>query len=301
MRSIDAQRIELLTRLPRPVSSTKRISRFPGFRRILRFPAYPMAPLPIRHWANQIASTDHDPVVNRPALVSGQYPSFLSSRQHHQLATVGGMRDRDSASNKAAGDLIGRSAIPGVRWRSTAIASQQQVALSRANSFASAAVVPNTSIPAVGPDGAYARRTRSDIGTEWVHRSGAKSGVPALFHPTSPASGGLAEIGPWRPPVGGEQFDPSSRDRTEGPLRHQVELKRNLQVRDGFVLNGSNQTPGEDGSRSNRLRCSTLHLDGSALGRWAVDHLQRTLSRPATGMTGVDPRATPPQSRVSPF
>jgi hypothetical protein len=45
----------------------------------------------------------------------------------------------------------------------------------------------------------------------------------------------------------------------------------------------------------------TLHIDGSALGRWAIQHLERTLARPATGMTGVDPRASLPRSRVSPF
>jgi hypothetical protein len=37
------------------------------------------------------------------------------------------------------------------------------------------------------------------------------------------------------------------------------------------------------------------------LGRWAIDHLERTLSKPASGMTGVDPRAMIPRSRVSPF
>jgi hypothetical protein len=46
---------------------------------------------------------------------------------------------------------------------------------------------------------------------------------------------------------------------------------------------------------------SIIHLDGSALGQWAVQHLERTLGRPSTGMTGVDPRASLPSSRVSPF
>ena len=44
-----------------------------------------------------------------------------------------------------------------------------------------------------------------------------------------------------------------------------------------------------------------LHIDGTALGRWTVQHLVRTLGRPSTGMTGVDPRATLPRSRVAPF
>ena len=46
---------------------------------------------------------------------------------------------------------------------------------------------------------------------------------------------------------------------------------------------------------------STLHIDGSALGRWAVQHLERALGKPTIGMTGVDPRATIPRSRVAPF
>lgn len=46
---------------------------------------------------------------------------------------------------------------------------------------------------------------------------------------------------------------------------------------------------------------STLHIDGAALGRWAIQHLERALGKPATGMTGVDPRATAPRGRVAPF
>jgi hypothetical protein len=46
---------------------------------------------------------------------------------------------------------------------------------------------------------------------------------------------------------------------------------------------------------------TTIHIDGSVLGRWAIQHLEQTLGKPATGMTGVDPRANPPRSRVSPF
>jgi hypothetical protein len=46
---------------------------------------------------------------------------------------------------------------------------------------------------------------------------------------------------------------------------------------------------------------STLHIDGAALGRWAVQHLARTLGKPTAGMTGVDPRMNLPRSRVQPF
>ena len=46
---------------------------------------------------------------------------------------------------------------------------------------------------------------------------------------------------------------------------------------------------------------STLHLDGTSLGRWAVQHLERVLSKPSSGITGIDPRATIPRSQVAPF
>jgi hypothetical protein len=46
---------------------------------------------------------------------------------------------------------------------------------------------------------------------------------------------------------------------------------------------------------------STVHLDGAALGRWAIQHLERALSKPPSGMTGIDPRFTVPRSRVAPF
>ncbi len=60
-------------------------------------------------------------------------------------------------------------------------------------------------------------------------------------------------------------------------------------------------TSGGDQPKHSRSTVSTLHIDGSALGRWTVQHLERALSKPSTGMTGVDPRAALPRSRVAPF
>ncbi len=65
----------------------------------------------------------------------------------------------------------------------------------------------------------------------------------------------------------------------------------------------ADQQRSEDGNRPNNKGAgvSTLHIDGAALGRWAIQHLERALAKPAAGMTGVDPRATVPRTRVSPF
>ena len=48
-------------------------------------------------------------------------------------------------------------------------------------------------------------------------------------------------------------------------------------------------------------RAGAVVLDGSTLGRWVITHLEQVLSRPQSGMTGVDPRAARPRSRLSPF
>lgn len=52
---------------------------------------------------------------------------------------------------------------------------------------------------------------------------------------------------------------------------------------------------------SSLQRAGTVVLDGAVLGRWVVTHLEQVLSRPQSGMTGVDPRAARPRSRLSPF
>ena len=45
----------------------------------------------------------------------------------------------------------------------------------------------------------------------------------------------------------------------------------------------------------------TLTLDGVALGRFTVQHLERALSKVPNGMTSIDPRASNPRGHVSPF
>lgn len=84
----------------------------------------------------------------------------------------------------------------------------------------------------------------------------------------------------------GSNFDRSSAGRLSAiPPTQEKETAANLNQ----ASSGSNAA------------ASTLHLDGSSLGRWAIQHLERVLSKPPSGMTGVDPRATVPRSRVAPF
>ena len=89
---------------------------------------------------------------------------------------------------------------------------------------------------------------------------------------------------------------------------YRPELGSNPSPLDQIYENQSDlPSSGQDGTtrstqpQHSRPASSTLHIDGSALGRWVVQHLERALGKPATGMTGVDPRATKPRSRVAPF
>lgn len=59
--------------------------------------------------------------------------------------------------------------------------------------------------------------------------------------------------------------------------------------------------PGREDTSSRKHTVSTLHIDGATLGRWALQHLERSLGRPNVGITGIDPRASLPRGRVSPF
>jgi hypothetical protein len=90
-------------------------------------------------------------------------------------------------------------------------------------------------------------------------------------------------------------------DKINGPSDGNAKPYQSPKGDDGFGFRRSDQPASKDEGVSQIPRSFTLHLDGASLGRWTVDHLQRTLSKPASGMTGVDPRAVVPRSRVSPF
>jgi hypothetical protein len=163
-------------------------------------------------------------------------------------------------------------------------------------------------------------------------------GVPPSRHPVDPPGdarhrlspgGSSAEAGPDRPirrvsPVASiappardpqadqpgslhaftEYADPSAVNRTtEGSAGSEMLqpplITRNINHQNSLTATHSNAA--SDGRTPSQTGAATVHLDGSALGRWAIQHLERSLSKPANGMTGVDPRASAPRGRVSPF
>lgn len=71
-------------------------------------------------------------------------------------------------------------------------------------------------------------------------------------------------------------------------------LLRSTTEANGTGLRGPD-TPVEqtDTSAHERPMIGAIHLDGNALGQWMTRHLERTLSQPNRGPSGVDPRVIP--------
>ena len=57
----------------------------------------------------------------------------------------------------------------------------------------------------------------------------------------------------------------------------------------------------EANSKGLKSDTGTIILDGAALAQWMINYLEAVLTRPQSGMTGVDPRAAQPMSRLTPF
>ena len=56
---------------------------------------------------------------------------------------------------------------------------------------------------------------------------------------------------------------------------------------------GSAEPPlGENAGLGQAGSAGVIHLDGNVLGQWVIDHLERSLSKPSTGTTGLNPRAS---------
>jgi hypothetical protein len=64
----------------------------------------------------------------------------------------------------------------------------------------------------------------------------------------------------------------------------------------GSFVTEPDSPPGRPPSDSERARTrsgGTIYLDGAQLGRWVLDELADHATRPSSGFTGFDPRATP--------
>jgi hypothetical protein len=151
------------------------------------------------------------------------------------------------------------------------------------------------------PDRTTAYRLRSPPVTDWTsHPQRARAFQPAAVRPLKTDAVSQQPMSPYRRPHRTPVNDSWSAI-SFAPPPPQDELSSTANEMNPSDSTTLDHASGQSRHRESRASSVTLHLDGSALGRWAVDHLGRILSRPAAGMTGVDPRASIPRGRVSPF
>jgi hypothetical protein len=111
----------------------------------------------------------------------------------------------------------------------------------------------------------------------------------------SPFENGFAPI-----QLGDEGHNPVQ-SRIYSDQRHKIHWENLSAERQTERTFNTNADGSDAASPKGQSSIQTLYLDGSALGRWAIQHLERALAKPTSGMTGIDPRAAIPRSRVAPY
>jgi hypothetical protein len=279
----------------------KRIAWFLKFQQILHFPKYPLAPLRTR-LRGRIPSIDGfdfgaprtlDKIVQslstgRPKRSPELYrhQSWISPKAIPSVHT--GVKSRVAAVN-----IMGTSGIPGIHQAMLISTSTvRQEGLSRGFRRQKESLEPSTPDESPLPGSA---------GEPDIERAAAPGRKPYLARPSSYDASISLDPQPretYRPtrPRG----DPLL--RVEPPaIKHTAEAEP---VADETCQPAPDAPgyPSEGATESRKAaQTATIHIDGSVLGRWTTQHLERVLGRPATGMTGVDPRSSAPRSRISPF
>lgn len=86
----------------------------------------------------------------------------------------------------------------------------------------------------------------------------------------------------------------STSSNAQGDSRQPDFSVRAMAAAEGAGLEGPNPPAEQTDSPSHeRPMIGAIHLDGNALGQWMTRHLERALSQPNRGPSGVDPRVTP--------
>ncbi len=282
------------------VGSAERIAWFQKLRRIYEFSVHPTAPglkgYPRKRFGD-FASDSSEYSAGPTSL----WVSPHSALQRLQPSIAQGIEDGNARPADFSKGLLSPAPMSQHGSPFAVYAAQQYGALNRPVSDKSSPG-PHIAVPATIEAGPLdERQARPSIAAATVGRFRTGVALPSASPNGSSEIGGFPGPDPWRPPVAGDHTTSPPRDRIIGTSHSKAESDHGLKGEDGFTFRGSSQPVGKDDGASHTPRSFTLHLDGSTLGRWTVDHLQRTLSRPATGMTGVDPRSVVPRSRVSPF
>lgn len=282
-----------------PAATRQRIAWFLGLRRVQRYLPRPLAPmrrpqivagrmaafrLPGRNLRNQVRiaqSPSQDTPVADDRMLS-KPSQAVGSRLPGQGLRVGNPVFSDSPWVRSGVTI--RPQIKGVRTPNARLSENSHFVMTLP-AFPATAAASGRSIGHTRPG----NRSVSGSATQEVR--------------TWKPSGRIAETAASsiRPPVArpypGSAALPASGNSPVGIAEDYRTLSTEPDGRYGDTLN-STKAAAPDMTRN---RVSTVHIDGAALGRWVVEHFARTLAKPASGMTGIDPRANAPRGRVAPF
>jgi hypothetical protein len=285
-------------------ASANRIAWFLRLQRIFRFPKYFLAPRPALPHRPRSVTDNLEPARSTGFRLIPQ-PVVPASRS---WATASGYQAvksrRDPAGCRAA--ITARAAVVapgasaarqlklgGASWIAAPAIAGAEITENRA--LASTKSIPGYSrFPrrtqrslSVADDtsGSAGHRAIDDLATP-SHGSDTRMAQLRAAYARPNRAGAEALLRAEPPPAG------SSSDSDRGPSADAAARS---------FPNGARATTERKSEGPQATPGSTVHIDGSALGRWAIQHLERALAKPASGMTGVDPRANLPRGRVAPF
>jgi hypothetical protein len=271
-----------------------RIAWFLGLQRILRFPRYFMAPAAVLRAVHRLAAHGLDtPSRGQASFQNGaasperwrhSAPQLLSThrRATSTIARIGATTLLRQMTGAASASPVDRPSLQSFRDLAPVMIGKQNV-----QEYTQSVSAPRQ--PISGVQNKYRRNPSPGDG---IFRSlNSPALAPSAAHSAWQISGGVDVDATTEPTTA--DTGTSLRDRSFPPANERAPSGRHIA---GQSNSWSLDRDADDRNvqpQSKRSAVSTIHLDGSALGRWTVQHLERALGKPATGMTGVDPRATP--------
>ena len=282
-----------------PVDST-RVSWYLKLQQTLRFPSRSLAPFSkLRKLRNaEQASVDGEPTTTPRAQLAAMQPRLPRSETRSHSQTSSSKITRAPFNHLPARQVASQAAIPQYGRMSMRMVKSSQVASPARprtiNAASAAEVVKQPGFPLMKTPQSTQFHTMLDPAPQ----------LKAGFAPVRSGSSvtGFAGRPPEtsiRPAVLRRQLPSDQAKSTNFDADHYI--ASNFADRQEAVSTELGASELSDHQPQRAPSASTLHLDGAALGRWAIQHLTRTLGKPTTGMTGVDPRITPPRSRIQPF
>jgi hypothetical protein len=279
-----------------------RIAWFLGLQRILRFPRYFMAPAAILQAVHRLAAHGLDtPSRGKASFQNGaaslvqwrhSAPQLLSTHRQatSTIARAGATTLLRQMTGAASASPVDRPSLQSLRDLAPIMIRKQNV-----QGYTGSVSAPRQQIPGVQNE----YRRNLSLGDGIFRSLNSPALAPSPAHSARQISGG-ADVDTTTEPTTADTGT-SLRDRSFPPASERAPSRQHGASQSNSWSVDRDADDRDVQTQSKRSAVSTIHLDGSALGRWTVQYLERALGKPATGMTGVDPRATPPRSRVAPF